>query len=300
MNVRELLTEGTGRLSVPVATANITAPGLDASLLLAHTLLTRREKLILHYDEPVTENDILKYRGYLSRRINGECTAYILGYREFYGHEFLVNQNVLVPRPDTETLLEAVIDYIDTLKNKNLSVLDLCTGSGALAISLKHEMPFFKITASDISAEAIETAKQNAGRLLCGNTAGNRTGNIVSNAADPINFIQSDLFKNIKEKFDIIMTNPPYVKTGDLDKLSPEVRGEPVIALDGGEDGLDLIKKITVQTKEHLIPGGVIMLEADARQMKTIYGLLEKNGLKNMKIYKDLAGLDRVISSGPA
>lgn len=286
MNVRELLTEGTARLSVPATTANITAPALDAALLLAHALHTTREKLLIHDNDPAGENERADYAGLLARRKNGECMAYILGRKEFYGLDFLVNPSVLVPRPETEILLETALEYIDARKKKDLSVLDLCTGSGALAVALKKERPVLKVTASDISGEALAIAAQNASRLL-------QTGSSV-------NFLQSDLFEKIPDAFDIIISNPPYIMSCEIEKLQPEVRMEPVIALDGGSDGLEIIKKIITQAQSHLRPEGILMLEADARQMKVLVSVLEENSFGNVKIYKDLAGLERVIAATTA
>jgi len=286
MTVREILALGARQLGDPSPSALIDSPALDASLLLAEVLRARREDLIVRGDEPVTERDREKYLGFLSRRKNGECVAYILGRREFRGLEFGVNHNVLVPRPDTETLVEAVLEYIDSTpeeEKKNLSLLDLCTGSGALAVSLKNERPFLSITASDISGEALEAAVENAARLLPTNAA--------------VHFIQSDLFEKIAGKFSIIVSNPPYVPGGKIPALAPEVRREPRLALDGGGDGLDSIRRIISHAPERLLPKGLLFLEADPGQMPAIRMLLEGNNFSRIRIYKDLAGRDRVVSA---
>jgi release factor glutamine methyltransferase len=286
MTVREVLAEGARRLGDPSPSALIDSPALDASLLLAEVLAARREDLIVRGEEPVAEQDREKFAGFLSRRKNGECVAYILGRREFRGLEFAVNSNVLVPRPDTETLVEAALEYIDSApeeEKKTLSLLDLCAGSGALAVSLKNERPFLSVTASDISGEALETAAANAARLLPANAA--------------VHFIQSDLFGKIAGKFSVIVSNPPYVPAGEILALAPEVRREPRLALDGGGDGLDVIRKIISRAPERLLPKGLLLLEADPGQMPAIRMLLKRSNFSRINIHKDLAGRDRVVSA---
>jgi release factor glutamine methyltransferase len=161
--------------------------------------------------------------------------------------------------------------------------LDLCTGSGAVAIALKHECPEIEVFASDLSPEALETARLNAARLL-------------GTALEPaVTFIQSDLFDRISRRFHLITANPPYVCTGDIKKLPREVRGEPRLALDGGADGLDLIRALIAGAPDHLFSGGVLLLEADPRQMPRIASLLEHQGFLDIQTYRDLSGAERVI-----
>ena len=284
MTIRELQVKGTALLKAPCASACIDTPGLDAALLLAEVLHTSREDLIAHANDEAAERDYEKYRALLERRRAGECIAYILGRKEFRGLEFAVKAQVLVPRPDTETLFEAALEYIDSAAgNDGLSVLDLCAGSGALAVSLKKERPLLLVTASDISAEALETAALNAGRLLPGESE--------------ISFVQSDIFKNLHGRFDIIVSNPPYIPSGEISNLAPEVQLEPRLALDGGEDGLALIRRIIADAPPHLPPGGVLLLEADPAQMPRIGALLANNGFTGVRLHKDLAGRERVISA---
>jgi len=315
MTIREILAQGKALLETPSPSSRIDTAALDATLLLSETLGKSREGLILHENAPVAAAQREQYFRLLDRRRNGECIAYILGRREFRGLEFTVNPQVLVPRPDTETLVEAVLEYLsleylsqrredhakDAKDVRNsfafsapplrlceskiettISLLDLCTGSGALAISLKNECPYLSVTASDISAAALETARLNAERLLDG-------------GLKAIEFIESDLFENIPGKFDIIVSNPPYVPSGEIAALAPEVRREPPLALDGGADGLELIRKIVAQAVGHLSPGGAFLLEADPQQMAAIAGLLEAHGFGGISVRKDLAGRERVI-----
>jgi len=299
MTIRETLAEGTRLLKSPSPSSFIDTPALDASLFLSEILAMSRTELIALGNEVIAEKDREHFLRLISRRRAGECVAYILGRREFRGLEFSVNPHVLVPRPDTETLVEVALEYIDSRQSLGtpdhergkggLSLLDLCTGSGALASALKNERPFLTVSASDISAKALEIAALNASRLL--------DGQLLDDKCNSVRFIQSDLFENIPDKFDIIVSNPPYVPSGELATLAPEVRREPRLALDGGEDGLDLIRKIISQAPEHLLPDGVLFLEADPGQMRDIRLLLEEHHFSGVKIHIDLAGRDRVIAA---
>jgi release factor glutamine methyltransferase len=288
MNIKELIAEGKKRLTQN----NIETPALDANLLAGFALQKTRTKLILDADKILSDDEAAGFFKLIERRANGECVAYILGSKEFRGLEFEVNPSVLVPRPDTETLVEAALLYIDSCNNPackskahaQISVLDLCTGSGAIAVSLKHERPFVSLFATDISEAALVTAEQNSKRLLGSENA--------------VRFLQSDLFNNISgnDIFNIIVSNPPYVSSAELATLAPEVKREPQIALAGGEDGLDLIRHITHAAGSHLLPGGVLLLEAAPGQMPAIKHLLTENGFQKIVLYKDLAGRERVIA----
>jgi len=289
MTIREALAEGSSLLGNPSSSSFIDTPGLDAELLLTEIMRLNRAEFIAHGSESITRKENELYLRLLERRRNGECVAYILGHREFRGLEFTVNPNVLVPRPDTETLVEAALEYIDFWKQTKgpsqqpncLTLLDLCTGSGAIAVALKNERPFLSVCASDISAEAIQTARFNAERFL----------------KDSISFVRSDLFENIIDKYDIIVSNPPYVPSGVIETLAPEVRREPRLALDGGSDGLELIRKIISASPDHLFPGGVIIFEASPEQMPVIRHFLETGGFNSIRIHRDLSGKERVISA---
>ena len=268
---------------------------LDAALLLACTLKTDRAGLIAGRRDTVASADLEKFRGLLERRLQGECIAYILGHKEFFALDFIVNRAVLVPRPETETLAEKALQILNsagslpgTSNKKPLRVLDLCTGSGAVAIALKHEMPRLEVWASDISAEALEVAVQNSKKILGG--------------GQPVHFLKSDLFNNMEQsgekiKFSLVVSNPPYIPSDKINALPPEVRNEPRLALDGGKDGLELIGRIIKEAPRHMDPHGVLILEADSGQMPDITALFRENNYCNIGIYRDLAGLDRVISA---
>jgi release factor glutamine methyltransferase len=281
--IREALAEG----SAIFVAAGIENPGLDASLLLAEILNTSRSSLMAAASEPLAEMSRAAFDQFIKRRLAGECTAYILGRKEFYGLDFQVNPEVLVPRPDTETLVEAALEQITTnnelVNRAQFRVLDLCTGCGAIAIALKHAMPELEVWATDISAEALEVAQANASRLL---------------PSETIHFCRGNLFDALSQGaglFHMIISNPPYVPTAEIAGLSPEVRREPILALDGGSDGLDIIRSIISRVPEFLCSGGSLLLEADPRQMQHISSLLLQAGFTNIQTRRDLSGKERVI-----
>ena len=280
MTIAEALNAGTALLQ----RAGVESPSLDASLFLADLLAVERSRLPLMERAPLAGETGRAFDERLARRAGGTCAAYILGRKEFWGLDFLVGPEVLVPRPETEILVETALHWLTGREAEGLSALDLCTGSGAAAIALKHELPLLEITGSDISPAALKLARENARRLpppLPG--------------APPIVFIQSDLFEKMPGRFGLIVSNPPYVESALMDTLPPEVRGEPSLALDGGEDGLGLIRRIIPGAPARLKPGGALFLEAAPGQMKAMTELLEQAGFENIFITKDLAGLDRVI-----
>ena len=289
MTIRELLAEGrTLFSSANFSTANIENPALDAALLLARVLNTSREGLIINGGKTVSGIDRKKFHKLLKRRLGGECTAYILHLKEFMGLDFFVNSHVLVPRPDTEILAETALKAGDSASNGSggIALLDLCTGSGALPVSLKHQRPSWEIWAADISARALKTARKNALRLL----------------AQPggIHFIKSDLYGKLKTKkgrrrFDIIVSNPPYVASARMEELAPEIKREPRLALDGGEDGLVFTRRIIREAPLYLKPEGRLLLEADPEQMENITVMLKDSHFSDIKREKDLSGNERVI-----
>jgi release factor glutamine methyltransferase len=281
MTIRETLLEGRALLS----SSHVESASLDAELLLADILRADRAGLIIRGSEIITGEERNAFFKAIRRRGAGEPAAYILGRKEFWGLDFIVTPDVLVPRPDTETLVETALLKAGKESSGNRRLLDLCTGSGALAVSLKHELPGWEIWASDISPKALDIAKANAGKIL--------------GSPDAIRFLCSDLLGAFgrRIRFSLIVTNPPYVKRGEIETLAPEVRMEPPIALDGGEDGLDLIRRIIPQAARRLSGGGSLLIEADPRQMKAIAVILKANKFPNPETHKDLAGRERVISA---
>jgi release factor glutamine methyltransferase len=301
MTIREALNEGSSSLK----SVGIDTPSLDASLLLAQVLQISRAQLIAAGPDPLPETSHTVFQRLLERRLAGESIAYILGRKEFMGLDFKVSPAVLVPRPDTEILVETSLKKIEeSRENTKLrfgevqkgrrpcSVLDLCTGSGAIAVSLKHEMPELEVWASDISAEALDIARANAARLL-------PQDHIRS---PPIHFIQSDLFDALAPpspstpRFSLITSNPPSIPSAEIERLAPEIRREPRLALDGGDDGLDIITRIITGAPDFLCPGGSLLLEAEPGQMDSIRILLETGGFNGIQTYRDLPGRERVIS----
>jgi release factor glutamine methyltransferase len=290
MTIRETLLEGKALLS----SGGIENPSLDAGLLLADVLRTGRAELITRGNETIAETQRSAFLEAVRRRRAGEPAAYILGRREFWGLDFIVTADVLVPRPDTETLVETALRKAGQESSGNRRLLDLCTGSGAVAIALKHELPGWEVWASDISQKALNIARINAEKIL--------------GSAGAIRFVHSDLFdafdafnasdaSGCSLRFSLIVTNPPYVKRGEIETLAPEVRMEPRIALDGGEDGLELIRRIVPQAARRLSKGGSLLMEAGSGQMEAIAMILKENEFPKVELYKDLAGRERVISA---
>ena len=211
-----------------------------------------------------------------TERAGGKPLWYIVGDTDFYGFTLKVNQNVLIPRPETEELCAWALETVTA----NDSVLDLCTGSGAIAITINKKSGA-SVTASDISEGALEVAKQNA----------------LSNGAT-VNFIQSDAFENIQQKFSIIISNPPYIPTEDIQKLDREVKDfEPILALDGGIDGLDFYKKIATESGKYLYEGGLLYLECGIGQAESIANILQQAGFNPVEIKKDISGISRMIKA---
>jgi release factor glutamine methyltransferase len=282
MTVREILAQE----SVGLKKANIQSSSLDASLLLCFVLNIDRSTLLAKDTETLSDEVLATYQALIDRRKKGECVAYITGKKEFYGLEFFVNKSVLVPRPDTEILVEAAKDILKKGTGEKIRVLDLCTGSGAIAVALKHEMPEVEIHAADISSDALEVAKKNTEHLL---------------GENKILFFQGDLYDALPARallpicYSLIISNPPYIPTEEIQTLSLEVQNEPRLALDGGKTGLEIIERIIEKAPEYLVSGGTLLMEADPRQMKTITSLLEKRGFGDIQLNKDLAGQERVI-----
>jgi release factor glutamine methyltransferase len=290
MKTREALAEGSAELKA----GGINSPSLDASLLLAHVLNTTRTALLARGTDALDDNALSAYRALIQRRLSGECAAYILGKKEFRGLEFLVNKSVLVPRPETETLVDTAVNELNK-KNKEaetIRVLDLCTGSGAIAVSIKSEMPEVQVWATDLSGQALETAKTNAARLLPGSAVLFYQGDLFN--ALPFNALSDNAPQ--AEKFSVIVSNPPYIPSSEIKTLSPEVQNEPLIALDGGKTGLEIIERIIEEAPDYLTKNGALLMEtAGGKQTEKISALLEKRGFTNINIYKDLSGQERVI-----
>ena len=271
MNYRKLYETGKDRLEK----AGIQEAALDARLLLEEVCGTDRNTLLAHGDRAVTEEEETQFLIFVERRSTHEPLQQITGWQEFMGLRFSVTEDVLVPRQDTETLVEEVMRYL----RDGMEILDVCTGSGCILLSLLRYSNGCRGVGCDISEKALAVAGQNAKEL--GISA---------------QFIQSDLFESIEGRFEYIVSNPPYIRKDVIPTLMEEVRDhEPLIALDGGEDGLDFYRKITREATEHLYSGGMLFFEIGYDQGEAVKLLMEEEGYEEVTVSQDLAGLDRVV-----
>lgn len=276
MTIREALNKG----MIILKSNNIESPKLKARLLLQYILKKTRQYLIVYDNEEIPKKEQWEYFVNIEKLVQGVPLQHITHRQEFMKMDFYVNENVLIPRPDTEILVEEVIEIAKKIKNP--IILDLCTGSGAIAISLAKNIKDVKIYATDISEEALEVARKNAKDL---------------GVNEKIEFIKSNLFEKIdKTKFDIIVSNPPYIKKEDISYLSEEVQKEPEIALNGGEDGLDFYRKISKQALEFMKLGSYLCFEIGYDQKIDVMEIIEKeNRYIDTYSKKDLYENDRIV-----
>lgn len=271
MTYREAVEFGTKCLT----DAGVPDAALDAWYLLQMVCRIERSYYYVHREEDITQDAQKEYEIAVQKRAEHIPLQYIIGEQEFMGLRFKVNSNVLIPRQDTETLVEQVLKIV----KPGMKVLDLCTGSGCVLISVLKNAPELTGVGSDISKTALLVAKENA--------------KMHEVDAD---WIRSDLFDNITETFDVIMANPPYIPTGEILSLMPEVRDfEPENALDGGADGLDFYRKIAGQVKDYLNPGGYVYMEIGYDQGEAVSELMRNAGFTEVEVIKDLARNDRVV-----
>ena len=273
MKLEELIKKSTIKLQKN----NIDDYSIKLKIIIEYFFNIPINKIIVYMNKEVSSKENVEFEKILQKVINGIPVQYITNKQEFMGLKFYVDKNVLIPQPDTEILVEHVIEYCNNI-NYSLKILDLCTGSGAIAISLAKYIKNANIYATDISENAIEIANKNA----------------KINKVE-INFIKSDMFDNIEEKdFDIIVSNPPYMKTSVISTLSNEVKNEPYIALDGGKDGLKFYNIIYEKAEKYMNRNGIIFLEIGYDQKENIMNIFKK---KYREVYclKDLNNNDRVI-----
>ena len=276
MNIKQAIEKGAINLKV----SNIESPKIKARMLMQFILNVPRQYIIVNDMKELTQSQEKEYFESIQKLTKNIPIEHITNQKEFMKLNFFVNQNVLIPRQDTEILVEEVIKIAKKINCKK--ILDLCTGSGAIGISLAKYIEKSEITATDISEDAIRVANKNA---------------IMNNVEDKITFIKSDLFDNIpNNKYDIIVSNPPYIKKEIIKTLEKQVQNEPILALDGGEDGLDFYRKIIKHSYEYLKYGGYLCLEIGYDQKIDVIELLE-NEEKYINIYskKDLYGNDRIV-----
>lgn len=254
------------------------SPRLDAEVLLSSVLKKDRIFLYVHFDEPLMAEELAAYKALIKRRVAREPVAYILGHREFMKLDFKVDRSVLVPRPDTEILVQAVLDR---LPEGGQRVADIGTGSGAIAISLAYYRPELRVTATDISAAALAVAGENAAAL---------------GVAERVEFAEGNLLEPLTGKYAAVVSNPPYVSKADMEALMPEVKNwEPHGALYGGPDGLDFYRQLAKESGNYLEPGGLIALEVGLGEAALAAGMLEENGFSEIEIKRDYAGIERVV-----
>lgn len=274
MTIKQAITKG----MIMLKSNNVESPKLKARLLLQYVLDKPRQYIIVYDNKEIDKQQQWQYFVNIEKLTKGIPLQHITHRQEFMKMDFFVDENVLIPRPDTEILVEEVIKIAQ--KYNSPRILDLCTGSGAIAISLKKFVPNADITAVDISEKALEIAQKNAEKLEA-----------------KINFVKSDLFDKLdNKKFDIIVSNPPYIRKDEIKKLSEEVQKEPKIALDGGEDGLDFYRIITEQAINYLKTGSFLCFEIGYNQKNDVIKIIEdKQNYKNTYCKKDLYGNDRII-----
>ena len=290
--VKEMLTMGEKQLM----DSDIADATRDCKILYCYMMDIPFSKIILEYQNMLQDRLCEKYFELIDRRSSGEPVQYIMESQEFMGLEFIVNENVLIPRQDTETLVEDALEIINTgtlrgedmdVKRKEWDILDLCTGSGAIGVSLARIANKVNVTCSDISEGAIKVAKENAQK---------------HGVAKSVKLEQGNLFKPFskhfrKQKFDMIISNPPYIKSSVIPTLQKEVcEHEPLSALDGGESGLDFYERIVSGVGSHLRKSGVLLFEIGHDQGEAVSGLLSRNGeFTSIRVLKDLANRDRIV-----
>ena len=256
------------------------SPRLDAEILLAHSCGCERIQLYTNYNKPLSPDQRGRMRDLIQRRAKAEPVAYLVGFREFFSLDFNVNASVLIPRPDTETLVRTALDQLKGRDNP--SVLDIGTGSGCIAVAIAVNYQSANVTAVDISTDALAVATKNVDK---------------HSMTDRIRLLQSDVFSNVPaEKFDVIVSNPPYIRTDEMAGLDADVRNhEPVGALVGGADGLDIVRRIISEAPNYLTDNGYLLLEIDGQQAEPVADLLRQQSYKNVDIEKDLSGIPRVV-----
>ena len=277
MNLQQILAKASSQLKLN----NIKSFKLDSELLLAKTLDVSREEVLLNLNKRISQSDIKKYNYYLNLRNHFKPIAHIFKYKFFWKYKFLVNKDVLIPRPETELIIEQILKILPKKSKKN--ILEVGTGSGCIAISLIRERPNCRIVAIDKSLKAIKVAKKNAE---------------IHQVGKKVNFLNINVDKYFGNKYDIIVSNPPYIKKSDLLSLDKDVKFyEPKIALSGGFSGLETFFKIIDKCNKLLKNNGMLFLEIGEKQGKELMKNLKLNGFNRIKIYKDLSGKDRCLVS---
>jgi release factor glutamine methyltransferase len=268
------------------AARGIASARLDAELLLAQVLATDRVGVYLRFDRPLGRAEVDAYRALVKQRGDGAPVAHLTGRREFWSRSFVVTPAVLVPRPETELVVERALAAVNP-RDRALRILDLGTGSGAIAIALALELPNTTVTALDVSPAAAAIATENAAAL---------------GVAARVRVVVSDWIAALVpgERFDLVVSNPPYIPSADIAALAPEVRRDPALALDGGVDGLDAYRRIVADAAHVLVPGGTLVCEVGAGQAAAVAALFAGAGFEAIARSADLAGIERVVAGTSA
>ena len=261
--------------------AEVDTPMLDATVLLSEALGTSKERLLASLPDPMDEEGLSRFRSFIDLRCAGLPVSYIRKKKEFFSLEFHVDERVLVPRPDTEILVEEALRTLKAYPQAK-RVHDACTGSGCVAIALKHSIPELKVSASDISVEALQVAVRNARRLL---------------PTARIRLYRSDLLAGVPGRYDLITANPPYLTDLEVENMRKVGWPEPELALQGGVHGTDLLHRLIRQSSRKLRSSGHLLLEAAPQQMPVLQRELEDQGFKGITVTPDLGGRDRVIKA---
>lgn len=276
MTYRECYEQGCRTLQA----AGIEEAALDARLLLEAVCGTDRNDLLVHGEQPVSPEAEEKYLNWIRQRAEHIPLQQLTGEQDFMGLTFSVNEHVLIPRQDTEILVEEVLKEL----HDGMRVLDMCTGSGCILLSLLHYSNDCEGLGVDLSAEALEVAGRNVLKVL------------TPEKAEHAHFLQSDLFEKVEGKFEIIVSNPPYIASAEVEKLMPEVRDhEPRMALDGTEDGLFFYRRIIEEAGKHLVSSGMLFFEIGYDQGQAVSELMRTEGYCDVQVVQDYAGLDRVV-----
>jgi release factor glutamine methyltransferase len=264
-------------------TRGIESARLDADLIVGHVLGLSRTEVIMHGDRPLEAKELTELRDMVKRRRAREPIAYLRGQREFYGRNFRVDKRVLIPRPETEVLVEVALRR-SRVRALSMRVLDLCTGSGCVAITIARECPTATVLATDISKDALVLARENAQRL----------------GAHRVGFVESDLARALPDasRFDLITANPPYIASGELEGLMADVRDfEPKLALDGGADGLDFYRRIAEEVPRLMADGACLVLEVGFGEADDVAKLLLDSKFRDVEVALDHAGIPRIVSA---
>lgn len=301
MTIKEIRAEG-----IKILSASSPSPELDADCLLQHILECNKTHILFHREDSVEQEKAEQFFSYINARKTGLPIAYLTGKKEFFGYDFLVTPDVLIPKPDTELLVEKALDAIkEKLQRKQriLTICDMCTGSGCVGLSILKACAdlnivsseyFPAITMADISDKALNIARQNAETLL------------TQVQKSKVKFVRTNLFQMVNGTFDIIVSNPPYIPSAEAKELLLDGRSEPLLALDGDidllgnptgeDDGLGIMRNLVPQAYEHLAPQGMLIVEAGEYNAEMTEYIFRKSGLKSTHIYKDLSGQLRDIS----